>query len=635
MLKKVGRSVRLSYSHNQPDANNEFYLQVRAENRGYGIARNLKLDLSRVNVLPDLDGNSRSLLFDLKRTLLDGATKPAAYILDFGDIQPDQSKTGRWEIELKAGDGSSIQDAWITGFAVTCDHRPYKGHLLSDLLFCGPVNQFFLAGECPFCGLSDKNATVGGPINTANGNYHYSQSAPGIPTIANPLRLAWSFNSLQVGAHPDFAPVTTTLGLAWTHNYDLRLTISDLRLGEGLTGGVTIKAFHGTPLHFEWAKDRYVAAPGVRGMLTRTEVLTNQYVYTLTAVNQAVYVFDDEGQLTAQYDPRGNVTTFTYNGQDHLTRVAEPTSGRYLDFSYDGQGRLETVTDPISRATQFGYDGGGLLTSVTDTRGQVWQYAYTEVITGGYALARVTDPDGRIVEATGFDSLGRAISQTFRGEDLALAYHPDGRRTIADALDRETVHIYNSLGLLVGSSDPLGEVETFVLDGDYNRTYSENQTGDPAFYERTPLGLTTAITDALGNTTRFEYDANNNPTKMVNALGGVTYRLYDGQNNFISMTNVLGNETLYSHNIYGQMVSLTDESGNTTAYAYDTLGNQIVMTDTLGNVTTYEYDAIGRVITTTDTQGKVALLEFRGLTRKNGYVPPNRAKDVEIKSRPS
>jgi hypothetical protein len=36
-----------------------------------------------------------------------------------------------------------------------------------------------------------------------------------------------------------------------------------------------------------------------------------------------------------------------------------------------------------------------------------------------------------------------------------------------------------------------------------------------------------------------------------------------------------------------------------------------------------------------DGQMFMALLEFRGLTRKNGYVPPNRAKDVEIKSRPS
>ena len=82
-------------------------------------------------------------------------------------------------------------------------------------------------GSVPSAVLSDKNATVGGPINTANGNYTYSQSTPGLPTVADPLRLEWTFNSLQVGAHPDFDPITTTLGAGW----DPQLRFCDCRLG--------------------------------------------------------------------------------------------------------------------------------------------------------------------------------------------------------------------------------------------------------------------------------------------------------------------------------------------------------------------------------------------------------------------
>ncbi len=79
--------VKLTFSHNQPNNEGEFYLQVHAENQGYGIAKNLILDLSRVSVLPDLDGNGRGLLFDLLQTTLDGQTQPTAWLFEFGDMQ--------------------------------------------------------------------------------------------------------------------------------------------------------------------------------------------------------------------------------------------------------------------------------------------------------------------------------------------------------------------------------------------------------------------------------------------------------------------------------------------------------------------------------------------------------------------
>lgn len=306
--------IRLTYSHSQPDSGGDFYVQVKADNQGYGLARKFKLDLNQVTTLGDLDMNGRSLIFDLKQTTLDGVAQPNVYIFDFGDLQPGQKKTGRWDIGVRASDGAPLVNQRVTGFEVTCRHLPYEGVELSSLIAnCGPVNQYFLADECPFCGISEKNAVVGGPINTGNGNYTYSQNTPSIPTVGNPLQFQWTYNSLGSGASPLLPAAGSRLGPGWTHNYHMNLDLSGVN---GPANSVVFNAAHGTPLYFEKVRDSYQAAPGVRATLTRTEIITGQYVYTLTAPNQATYVFTNTGRLLRQIDPQGNALAFAYDEQD-------------------------------------------------------------------------------------------------------------------------------------------------------------------------------------------------------------------------------------------------------------------------------------------------------------------------------
>jgi YD repeat-containing protein len=63
------------------------------------------------------------------------------------------------------------------------------------------------------------------------------------------------------------------------------------------------------------------------------------------------------------------------------------------------------------------------------------------------------------------------------------------------------------------------------------------------------MGLTTAITDALGHGQRFEYDDRNNLSKMTDAEGNFTLFSYDQQNKLISTTNQLGQVTTYTYDL--------------------------------------------------------------------------------------
>jgi uncharacterized repeat protein (TIGR01451 family)/CSLREA domain-containing protein len=275
--------VRLQFSHSQPAANGDFYIELLAENEGYGIARGLTLELNNVTVLDDLDGNGRSLIFSLKETTINGA--PAGnngYTFAFGDLGPGESARGRWLIGVEASDGQPLINPVVTGFRVNCKQRDYQGLQLSPLVInCGEIEQIYFGQNCgPFLCPGDKNLYVGGPINTANGNYDYRQAAPAVPTVGSPLQFAWSYNSFNSGAHPGLPPFTSSLGVGWGHNFDLRLeranefisiqadsslpAESGGALAEaGLGDRIVLRGPDGSPVVFVKTSSGYRPAPGV------------------------------------------------------------------------------------------------------------------------------------------------------------------------------------------------------------------------------------------------------------------------------------------------------------------------------------------------------------------------------------
>ena len=76
--------------------------------------------------------------------------------------------------------------------------------------------------------------------------------------------------------------------------------------------------------------------------------------------------------------------------------------------------------------------------------------------------------------------------------------------------------------------------------------------------------MLTSVTDALGNVTNFQYDANGNLLQIQRPLSVQFQFAYDS---------------------YGELLSLTDAMGNTSTIAYDANGNPTMLTDALGNLT--------------------------------------------------
>ncbi len=597
----------LNFAHSQPDINGNFVITVSVQNNGFGIARNFNMDLSglfmdEVRAYEDVDANGRKLIFELTETRIDGQTVTVPeYTFPFGDIQPDEQRSGTWHIAVDASDGEILENPTIYRFAVRCRHLPFRGVEISPLLNCGEYRDVFLIDDHEFFCMVERQRVLGGPINTANGNYAYSQGMPALPTVGEPLAFAWTYNSLNSGAYPGIPATGSALGTGWSHQYDISLDTTNPE-------SILLHTPRGTTLFFNWIKDHYETHPMACATLERDE---SDGSFTLVSDRQSVYHFDAAGLLQSRDDAQGNTITFAYDGNGRVSQVTEPGSGQFLQFAYDVSDRLATVTDSISRTVQFAYDPSGQLSTIQDTRNLTWTYEYTPLPGGQTVLSHIIDPDGRTVEQTGFDELGRAISQTYGSRSLTIDYTRN-HRFVTDGRGLQTVLIYNEQGLLVASNDTQNNLERYVFDLNYNRIWRENNNGVPMRFRQTPAGYETQVSNRLGHTFHFDYDAQNNITYQRDARGLETFITYDAQNNPLTRTNHLGDSMVYTYNAAGQMTSVTDENGHTTRYAYNEFGWQTAITDTLGYATYTEYDRVGRPITVTDLAGKVTVYAYDG-----------------------
>ena len=139
---------------------------------------------------------------------------------------------------------------------------------------------------------------------------------------------------------------------------------------------------------------------------------TGNSMYTLTASDESVWVFDDQGRIRSRTWPNGEVWTYDYyptGGFDAgLLKSVSDDYGRSLQFayidnngSYDdknlkyvGDHSVSDIYNPIAgeRFVQFGYTenkkddppvagGQALLTSVQDVLGETWVYVYEDTDT--------------------------------------------------------------------------------------------------------------------------------------------------------------------------------------------------------------------------------------------------------------
>jgi YD repeat-containing protein len=125
----------------------------------------------------------------------------------------------------------------------------------------------------------------------------------------------------------------------------------------------------------------------------------------------------------------------------------------------------------------------------------------------------------------------------------------------------------------------------------------------------------TASAQVQNSTTKYEYDAAGNLTKITNPLLAVTSQSYDALNRLKSQTDPNNKITQFSYNGQDQLTQVTDARNLSTLYTVDGLGNQLGLTSPDTGNSTSTVDAAGNILTRTNAKGQTTSYQYDILNR--------------------
>jgi RHS repeat-associated protein len=519
-----------------------------------------------------------------------------------------------------------------------------------------------------------------------------------VPATGLAINIQRQYDSLNAGTSGDF-------GYGWNLSINTNLT-TDTSNNVTFTIGGQRKTFYFTPgiipcsqnifagagcfqiFDETWAG--YTAEPGLAGTLTpqldetncpfglmardgsiwlcSTGSLYSPLGYTYTDASGSQYSINANGALQSITDRSGNGLTVTPNGITSTTGLSVP-------FVRDVSNRITQITDPQGNIYSYAYDGNGNLASVTyppttqtsalcpnTTQPNTSTYTYdsNHLYTGGTdALCHILPstayyPSGTL-DASGNSLTGRlqSVSDAL-GETTGYAYNLATNTTTityppdANGNTGTAVMSYDSYGMLLTSTDPLGLTTTNVYDANHNLisvtdplghtnsyTYDSNGNKTSSTYPQvTPSGNTTShtaynqyseptsTTDELGNVRTFNYDANYNPqsvTDTINAAPATLASFIFNPNGTLQagaigydITAAPAMASQFTYDANGNMTARIDALGRTTFYTYNPLGQKTAMvtptpaslTGSAASATTYTHDAFGNLLQTAAPLGR-------------------------------
>ncbi|MCP4554149.1 MAG: RHS repeat protein, partial [Herbaspirillum sp.] len=205
----------------------------------------------------------------------------------------------------------------------------------------------------------------------------------------------------------------------------------------------------------------------------------------------------EEANVVEEYDHNGEGQLETYYDGKHLP----------WNTTYDGYGRLKTIGSPLGHYESREYNDNGLLTKIRS----VGVEDETELLLAERTLV--------------YDGLSRVLF------DVRTLLPEIEEQEIAFATTQFEYHLL--------------ELQTVTIDP---RSNEAKQTVDRA-------GRTTSVEDAEGNTTEYEYLAENIVIQREKAGDGTTLTeitlTYDGMGRLISVVDGAGEETIYTYDVRG------------------------------------------------------------------------------------
>lgn len=369
----------------------------------------------------------------------------------------------------------------------------------------------------------------------------------------------------------------------------------------------------------------------------RKEVFTHGIRPGDPASYVTTYEYNADLEQTKITYPNGNVTDFGYDGQGNLLSITRkgttPNPDIVTTFTYESQfNQVKTNTDPRGNVTTYTYDyevGGG-------TNGNLVNIAFPSVdaatietnftYNASGQLETTTDPKGNVTKNTYYLATGylQTITNGFGTVDaavMAMTYDAVGNvKTVQDPRSNTTTFDYDVNNNLkqVTAPAPFSYLTkyTYDLNGNLEKTERQSDFGfQTTQYTYTALDQLKTITDHQLNVTSFQYDPNGNRKKIIDAELKETNYLYDERDLLFQVTDANAGGTSYTYDANGNLTTIDDAKTNTTSYTYDEFDRlkETIYPDT--SIETYTYDAASNLATKTSPKSEVITYTYDELNR--------------------
>jgi len=254
-------------------------------------------------------------------------------------------------------------------------------------------------------------------------------------------------------------------------------------------------------------------------------------------------------------------------------------------------------------------------------------------------LREIIAPDGASLFRNLYDSRGRIIEQDDSNPTNQIAtfnYSESNSQTTtvySDRLGHPWTYVHDANFNLLSYTDPLENTARYTYDANGNRTRIVTPAGNITEFDYDTTGRVTsvwrsgpnapriqaltvaygqsgvrapiALSDALGNTTRFEANSGNASfNRITDAEGNISQRTYGGAGNLVSVKQGSTNTLEYTYrNGYLSGTRHPHDSGSSIRLNYDPIGRLLDTTEADGDVKTYQYNARLDITQQTDSAG--------------------------------
>ena len=344
--------------------------------------------------------------------------------------------------------------------------------------------------------------------------------------------------------------------------------------------------------------------------------------------------------FTAAFNPdAGNVWQYTAG-----VMVAEKAySSIKIELVYEYNANTVLFDGIQLYKEQFGnsytYDDNGNVTSVKDLQGQTTTYEYTEnnltkeILPTGTALTYTYDNNHNVLTAT-----------TAAGVVYNFAYDAYGNNTSVSILNGSTAMTgtaaYTTDGnRLFTTTDAAGNVTTYDYDANTNVLKSVQYPKDTSTtkttysYDSMYRLASAAATSDYGSALTANYTYTDDLLTEIET-GSTTYSFSYGD--FARRSSIqIGRFTLANYtyeNSTGRLTQLDYGNGDSVQYTYDKQGNVTKQTYEDGDTVTYKYDNDGALATVTDSATGISTTYYYDFTnRLMKYVEKGPGHDYSVR----